>query len=134
MTENKHTLCIVDDDIIHHFIIRKLIKNIEIYNKEPLVFSNGEEAITFIKSASQTSYELPDLILLDLNMPIMDGWQFLDEFSSIAPTLLKHIRIYILSSSDNPEDIERAKEYEKICDYLIKPINELQLTSLLRVV
>ncbi len=131
MIENNRTLCLIDDDVVHQFIIKKLAQGIESYLEEVLVFSNGEEAIDYIKSVSETTNELPDLILLDLNMPIMDGWEFLDEYLIIAPTLKKKIKIYILSSSDNPEDIKKARQYQRISDYLIKPINEIQLASLL---
>ncbi len=134
MIKNNRTLCLVDDDLIHQFIVKKLVQGIETYHEELLIFSNGEEAIKYIKSASEIKGALPDLILLDLNMPIMDGWEFLDEYIIIAPSLEKKIKIYILSSSDNPEDIKKAKEYERISDYLIKPINETQLTSLLEAV
>ncbi len=131
MIGNQNTLCLVDDDVIHQFIIKKLVKDVKNYHTELLVFSNGEEAIEYLKCFSEAKSELPDLILLDINMPIMDGWEFLDEYIVIAPSLKKKIKIYILSSSDNPKDIRRAKEYEKISDYLIKPINEAQLVSVL---
>lgn len=134
MIDNRHMLCLVDDDIIHQFIIKKLIKSITSYHKKLLVFSNGEEAIKYIKSSSEIKNKLPDLILLDINMPIMDGWEFLDEYFIIAPKLKKKIKIYILSSSDNPDDIKRAREYERISDYLIKPISELQLAKLIEAV
>ncbi len=131
MIKKLHTLCLVDDDIIHQFIIKKLANSIKTYSEELLIFGNGEEAIKHLKSASKTTEKLPDILLLDLNMPIMDGWEFLNEYMSIAPSLKKKIRIYILSSSDHPEDIEKAKEYEGISDYLIKPITEIQLSELI---
>ncbi|WP_378187133.1 response regulator [Aquimarina sp. W85] len=130
MKNKRLSLCLVDDDIIHQFIIKKLVQQLH-QQERLLIFSNGEEAINFIKSVANGVVQLPDLILLDLNMPIMDGWQFMDEFNNIAPKLKKEIKIYVLSSSDNPDDIERAKEYERISDYLIKPINEHQLKELL---
>ncbi len=135
MIKNQHILlCLVDDDIIHQFIVKKLVRSIKNYHEKILVFSNGEEAIKHIKSSLERISELPDLILLDINMPIMDGWEFLDQYISIEPNLKKEIKIYILSSSDNPEDIKKAMGYEKISDYLIKPINETQLSSLLEAI
>ncbi len=131
MNKNNYTLCLVDDDVIHQFIIKKLVQRVDKEKKELLVFSNGEEAIQHLKSSSDDEQQLPDLILLDLNMPVMDGWEFLDEYMNIAPSLKKKIKIYILSSSQNPEDIKKAMTYKKISEYITKPINESQLTSII---
>ncbi|WP_025742972.1 response regulator [Aquimarina pacifica] len=131
MTKNNRKLCLVDDDVIHQFIIKKLIQRVDNEKKDLLVFSNGEEAIRHLKSSYNDIEQLPDLILLDLNMPVMDGWEFLDEYNSIAPLLKKKIKIYILSSSKNPEDIKKAMTYTKISEYITKPINETQLSSII---
>ncbi|WP_103069670.1 response regulator [Aquimarina sediminis] len=130
MIKGNHILCLIDDDNIHQFIIRKIIKKLS-PNQKLLTFSNGEEGINFIKSTIGKIEKLPDLILLDINMPIMDGWGFLEEFITITPEIKKDIIIYILSSSDNPTDAEKAKEYELVSGYIIKPINEDQLEFLL---
>ncbi|MFT6828560.1 MAG: CheY-like chemotaxis protein, partial [Roseivirga sp.] len=73
---------------------------------------------------------LPEIILLDLNMPVMDGWQFLDQFVQI-PTK-KKTTIYIVTSSIDPEDLNRAKSYEAVTNYLVKPINIDTLTEILK--
>jgi CheY-like chemotaxis protein len=130
MTKGNNILCLIDDDNIHQFIIKKIVKKLR-PNQQLLVFSNGEEGINFMKSTIGKIEKLPDLILLDINMPIMDGWEFLREFVIITPEIKKDIIIYILSSSDNPTDTEKAKEFELISGYIIKPINENQLEALL---
>ncbi len=129
--KNKDTLCLIDDDIIHQFIIKKLVSGIHTSQKKLLVFSNGEEGINYLRSNTNYTNKLPDLILLDLNMPIMDGWQFLNEYEKIYPTLKKDVTIYILSSSNNPKDIEKAQDFEKVSGYLTKPISELELEDLI---
>ncbi len=121
----------IDDDRIQHYIIKKLIVKALPSEKKLLIFSNGEEGISYLKSNNENINKIPDLILLDLNMPIMDGWQFLEEYEKIHPTLKKDIIIYILSSSDNPMDIARTKEFEKVSGYLTKPISELELKDLM---
>ena len=65
---------------------------------------------------------LPDIIFLDLNMPVMDGWEFLNEFLKIKNNLNKKITLYVVSSSIDPRDLERVKSFNMVTDYLIKPI------------
>lgn len=132
MVKTRDTVCVIDDDIIHQFIMKKLVSDIMSDNeKRILVFSNGLEGITYLKNTINKKEDLPDIILLDLNMPIMDGWGFLNEYENLFPRLGKDIAIYILSSSDNPKDIERVKEYQKVSGYLIKPITEEELEKLI---
>ena len=71
--------------------------------------------------------KIPDVIFLDLNMPIMDGWEFLDEFLKIPRSLKKRITLYVVSSSIDPRDINRAKSISLVEDYLIKPITYEEL-------
>lgn len=132
MIRTRDTVCIIDDDIIHQFIMKKLVSSFKgDKEKKILTFSNGLEGINYIKSTINNKDLLPDIILLDLNMPVMDGWQFMSEYERIFPELAKEIEIYILSSSDNPKDIEKVKEYQKVLGYLIKPISEEELEKLI---
>lgn len=114
---------VVDDDKVFHFIIKKLFSknNIEI---NPTFYLNGLEAIEKIKEKISLGVTLPDLILLDINMPIMDGWQFLDEFRQTKKqTDDGQTIIYLVSSSDSVSDINKAKEYQdQIQDYFFKPM------------
>jgi CheY-like chemotaxis protein len=90
----------------------------------PTFFENGFEAIEGIKNKLKQGENPPDLILLDINMPILDGWQFLDEFKLIKKLLNKEIIIYIVSSSDNHVDITKAKDYkEEVKNYYLKPMS-----------
>jgi two-component system chemotaxis response regulator CheY len=113
---------VVDDDKIFHFIIKKLLVSNNI-NVEPEFFENGLLAIEGIKNKLDNQQKAPDLILLDINMPILDGWQFLEEFKLIKERIEKEIIIYIISSSDNTFDRNRAKDFkDEIKDYYLKPI------------
>ena len=119
---NFNTVFVVDDDKIFHFIIKKLLLNNNI-DVNPTFFENGFEAIEGIKNKLKQGENPPDLILLDINMPILDGWQFLDEFKLIKKLLNKEIIIYIVSSSDNHVDITKAKDYkEEVKNYYLKPM------------
>jgi CheY-like chemotaxis protein len=120
---------VIDDDKVFHFIIKKLFSKNNI-NVSPSFYFNGLEAIEEIKQKINSGNTLPDLILLDINMPIMDGWQFLDEFRKTRiVTQGERTTIYLVSSSDSISDINKAKEYQdQIKDYFFKPmtIEDLQ--------
>ena len=90
---------------------------------------NGKEAYDTIKALFVNSEKLPQIIFLDLNMPVWDGWQFLDEFTKIPFT--QKITIYILTSSVHEEDIKRAETYSLISNYLTKPISQEQMKTIL---
>jgi CheY-like chemotaxis protein len=121
---------VVDDDKIFHFIIKKLLISNNI-NVEPRFFENGLQAIEGIKSKLDNEEAAPDLILLDINMPILDGWQFLEEFKKLKKRIQKEISIYIISSSDNTVDRNKAKDFkDEIKDYYLKPITIEGLRSI----
>lgn len=94
-----------------------------------LIYSNGKEAIEAIKPMIASGVKLPDIIFLDLNMPIMDGWQFLDEFTKIP--LEQEVTIYIVTSSIDPADRKRAGKYEKVSNFIVKPIEVDHLQEIL---
>lgn len=113
------TICIIDDEEIIQFIVKAIIENLN-SGINVLSYKNGEEALASLKELSHD--ELPDIILLDINMPVMGGWQFLDEFVKLKADIDKKIAIYILSSSSAPGDKIRSKVYEDIAGYINKPI------------
>ncbi|TYB80276.1 response regulator [Bizionia saleffrena] len=120
-------ICIIDDDPIFIFTAKKVLR-LSDFGGDFLVFNNGEDAFNHLKPLYIDDTEVPDLIFLDLNMPIMDGWQFLDEFIKLK--LSKVVTLYIVSSSIDPVDIEKAKEYEKISGFIIKPIDKASLRKI----
>ncbi len=116
-----NSLYVIDDDKIYHFLLKSLLKQNGI-NAQSTFFCNGQEAIDFMKKDNNID-NLPDLILLDVNMPIMNGWQFLEEFSKLSPGVTRMPVIYMISSSNNEVDIERAKDFNgTVKDYFLKPI------------
>lgn len=97
-----------------------------------IVYANGESALNELGSLVQEGKKLPDVILLDLNMPVMDGWVFLDDFVKIPNHNQDHLSLYILSSSINPSDIEKAKNYPIVNKFISKPVTISDLKHILK--
>lgn len=127
---NVSSICVIDDDEIYQLTFKKVVKATG-FNQQILIFSDGEEAINFLQNKANRSEELPDVIFLDINMPIMDGWDFMEEYILIKPRIGKQIIIYMVSSSVDVRDLERAKAIVEISDYLIKPVTKEQLIQIL---
>lgn len=125
------TACIIDDDPIFIYGTRKIME-LTSFCEHFMIYQNGKEAFDGLKSIMELQQQMPDVIFLDLNMPIWDGWQFLDEFTKIPP--VQPILIYIVTSSINPQDIERAKTYSRVNNYFIKPITTSNLQSVLQTI
>ncbi len=121
---------VIDDDKIFHFIVQKLFNRNQI-EVELSFFQNGHEAIEDIKEKLDCDDPLPDLILLDINMPILDGWQFLEEYQQLKEKFESEPEIYLISSSDNILDTAKAKEFDDVIKkYLLKPIRRADIEAI----
>lgn len=107
---------IVEDDPMVSFLHRELLKKYKISN-EPLGFVNGKEAYDFMVS-QECSYHY--LVLLDLNMPVMNGWEFLDKLEE--KEVASRTKVAIVTSSIDKKDREKAETYETVDSYLFKPL------------
>jgi CheY-like chemotaxis protein len=96
-----------------------------------IVYNNGQEALEGLILISESGQKIPPFIFLDLNMPIMNGWEFLEEFTKIPNNSLKKTTIYIISSSVDPRDLERVKNYKAVNNYILKPITPTDLETVL---
>ena len=119
---NQKTIWVVDDDPIYQIIVNKIIKKSELFLNVSS-FKNGKDAIDTLKNILESKDVLPNVILLDINMPIMDGWEFMEEMILLKSQINESIQIYIVSSSIALEDKDKAKNYPEIIAYLSKPIS-----------
>jgi CheY-like chemotaxis protein len=118
--ETLHIL-IIDDDEINNFIAAKLIDKIPPSARVSTCL-NGEEGIEYIKSRLNKQQELPDIIFLDINMPVMNGWEFLEEYATLISEINKKIVINMLSSSVYNDDISKSKTYPTVNKFISKPL------------
>ncbi|PKA99010.1 response regulator receiver domain-containing protein [Flavobacteriaceae bacterium MAR_2009_75] len=123
-------VCIIDDDDIYQFTMSAALNGFDEVNKIT-TFLDGGQALDFITDNLKNKEELPDVVFLDINMPIMDGFQFMEEYVKIKPNVDKEISIYMVSSSVDPKDIARCRKIEGISDYIVKPIKEDKLKALI---
>lgn len=124
-------LCI-DDDPITLMLSKKVIEKAS-FSDEIITAQNGEEALLYFNTLKYSKAKIvkkPQLIFLDLNMPVMGGWEFLDYFTSPAYDEFNSVNVIVLSSTINPEDLLKAKKYPIIKDFLSKPITKAMLEYL----
>ncbi|MGO4918841.1 response regulator [Maribacter spongiicola] len=130
--ERLNTILLVDDDdasnFLHSIFINKLDMDVNINSA-----LNGQEAIDFILGKGQENLELPCMVMLDLRMPVMDGWQFMNAYEELVPKKLKEqITIVLVTISDNKEDKERAIANEYIADFAQKPLSDETFKALIQ--
>jgi CheY-like chemotaxis protein len=113
----------IDDDPITLMLFKKVVQKAS-FAKEIINTFNGQEAITLINSINNTSNQgkNPQLIFLDLNMPVMGGWEFLDLFIASNYFDLNNTKVIILTSTIDPDDIKKSKSYPNVIAFLSKPI------------
>lgn len=114
-------LVLIDDEPIFHKIVQMTIQHSALSNQATYSF-DGEVVLDYLEEKKSDSQSLPDYIFVDLYMPSFDGWDFLNRFQSIYKSLKKSIRIYIVTSSIDPRDIDRSKLYPFVTTFISKPV------------
>jgi two-component system chemotaxis response regulator CheY len=118
MNNPQHVLLVDDDDIfnmLHGEVLKRLIPEVRID-----VFKSGQEIIQYLENTPQESI---DLIFLDIRMPVMGGFEVLDTMATMAPGRFDNTRIYVLSSTLDDRDLQRAKETPLVTDFIGKPMS-----------
>jgi DNA-binding NarL/FixJ family response regulator len=114
-------LWIIDDDPMSSFYIKRLAELGELANIIT-IYNSAQGAINYLLHHKKTPEHLPDIILLDIYMPEVDGWEFLIQFKNIEDQLIKKAAVYIISSSNHPRDLTRAETFTDVRAYFQKPV------------
>jgi CheY-like chemotaxis protein len=126
MDKKLNCMLLVDDDESHNYFSQLVIEENAV-TKHVRTAWNGSEAIDYVTHRGKfkengDTYPNPDLILLDLNMPLMNGWEFMEEYQKLDEARKRDIMIVILTTSENPDDREKARRIQGIADYKNKPL------------
>jgi len=131
MSKTEPMVMLIDDSQVDLFLNKKFL-NISNISDNVFSFLSARNALQYIEDNIQEPENLPNLILLDIKMPDINGFQFLEHFKKLQPRLKKDIKIVMLSSSIDPKDLSRAKSSEHVFDILKKPLNPNELKALLK--
>lgn len=118
----KSKVFIIDDDPIHQRITQIMITKHELFD-EYTSYTEAQKALDFLNDNFENVETLPDVILLDLNMPEVDGWDFLNVFENFKTKLKKDIRVFIVSSSVDEKDMLRSRTFASVMGFISKPLS-----------
>ncbi|MEO5571554.1 MAG: response regulator [Bacteroidia bacterium] len=127
MKKKLDCILLIDDDYEDNMFHKIIINEMDMCHRIDTV-ENGIEAITYLKKENQKP---PELIFLDINMPKMNGWEFLEQYKHLDATQKSKIVIMILTTSANPDDIKKAKEIQDLIGFETKPLSKEVLTEIL---
>lgn len=119
-------VAVIDDDQVFQLIIKKQIEMKQI-KCEIMSFYNGQEAIDFFEANVDAEENWPDLVMLDVNMPVKNGWDFLEDYKFLPEQLREKVTLYMVTSSVIQSDIDRANGNENITSFVSKPITNEKL-------
>lgn len=131
MRRKLNTILLVEDDEATNFIHKRVIKQMDC-TENVVVAENGIEAIEYLTSPIDGKYPQPDLIFLDINMPAMDGWEFLEEYKNLDEDQMAKTVIVMLTTSLNPDDKAKAGVVDVINGFMSKPLTTEMLDEVFK--
>jgi CheY-like chemotaxis protein len=123
-------IVVIDDDDIFIFLARNTLMKLN-PQLDFQSFADGERALNYFKEKSVLEEDMPEIILLDINMPYLDGWGFMNEFNKIMLNINKKVLVYIASSSNSKSDYDKAFNLQGIAGYVVKPIIKTNFKNLI---
>lgn len=124
-------LLVIDDDDINIFIIKKIVEKTG-FAVNMVAKTNGQLAIGYLEEIAEDPEQFPHLILVDINMPVLNGWEFIEAYEKM--NISKAVDMYMLSSSVYENDIEKARTYKVVKGFISKPLSIDRLIELFRAV
>jgi CheY-like chemotaxis protein len=123
------TVLLIDDNDTDNFIHKRIVE-LAGFSKNIVVKNSGKSALEYLETLKATPENVPGVVFLDINMPIVDGFVFLFEYDNFPDEIKEKCKIVILSSSDNKKDIDRIVDNEYVIHFITKPLSEESLEEL----
>ncbi len=121
MKTKLNSVLLIDDDEPTNFIAKMIVTKADL-NENTQAIQSGVKALKYLQDENLSNYDIPDLIFLDINMPTMNGWEFLEEYKKLDIHKKKKIVLYMLTTSMNDDDQIRSEKIEHVDGFLIKPL------------
>ena len=129
MTQDKLNFIVIDDSKLDCFIAEKIIRNTGVSN-DVRSFTDAREALSYIKDKPAGSTN-STVLIVDIQMPVMNGFEFIEAFEQLPQAVQDNYLVYVLSSSINENDLNRVRSYKSVKHFLNKPLNSSTLTALI---